>query len=330
MILIAVALSGCTGTDKNSSSSINSNSITTDVQTFNQSDTNLDAKIVEVKFDRNDVIAGEKVITELSIANMGSEKITNETIELKAKVLELDDSVANLYLKTLSEEKKVRDIPAIAFDTEIDPGTVRSISAVFNTQREMEGRSLAGRYEISVTLSVNGQKMETQVMQISLKPGVPREFIPTPSPTPAPSPAPVIEPEPTPSLTEPSSSAAAEPENIEQSPTPTPTSTPVVVAKPTGKIRYTRVRSDKFMENLIQINAGDTVLWDNYDVLTSLTYNISELDGKLPNITLPEAKKANYTFTVAGDYKFGLFYKDMRGIEPSNQIIIVKMNESSQ
>ena len=39
------------------------------------------------------------------------------------------------------------------------------------------------------------------------------------------------------------------------------------------------------MESLIKIDAGDTLLWDNYDD-TSLKYTIVEQDGKISNITL--------------------------------------------
>ena len=181
IILIAVALSGCTGEGATKGTSI-------EVQKFDRANPNLDAKIVDVKFDRNDIRAGEIVTPELFIANTGSEKITNETIEIKAKVKTLDDSLANLYLKTMSEEKKTRVIDPIEFETEIEPGTVKSISAKFQTLKEMEGRSLAGTYEITITLSVNGQKIEARVSPITLYPGDVREFTPTPTPGPSPTP----------------------------------------------------------------------------------------------------------------------------------------------
>jgi len=162
LILIAVALSGCTGSDSSEGAPM-------EVIKFERANPNLNANIVDVKFDRNDVIAGEKVTAELFIANTASEKITNETVEIRAKVKSLDDFLANLYLKTMSEEKKSRVIDPIEFETKIEPGTVKSISAVFNTIKDMEGRSLAGKYEITITLSVNGQKVEARVLQITLK-----------------------------------------------------------------------------------------------------------------------------------------------------------------
>ena len=75
IILIAVALSGCTG------QSTTTNGTLIEVQNFDPANPNLDAKIVDIKFDRNDIRAGEIVTPELVIANTGSEKITKETIE---------------------------------------------------------------------------------------------------------------------------------------------------------------------------------------------------------------------------------------------------------
>ncbi len=318
LILIAVALSGCTGSDTSKTPQI-------EVQKFPLANPNLDAKIVDVKFDRDDVIAGEKVTAELFIANTGTEKITKETVEIKAKVKTLDDSLANIYLKTMSEEKKTRTIDPIDFDTEITPGTIKPISAVFQTIKEMEGRSLAGNYEITITLSVNGQKVEARVLPISLKSGTPREFTPTPVKEPEPSPVTTLPPAPV--LTSQVKETTPIPE-ITETPAPTPTPLPEVVATPTGKIRGTRIRSDKFQESLIEIDAGTKVVWDNYDVLTSLKYNITEFDGKIPTLVLPEAKRVDYTFNVTGDYKFGLYYRNMNGKQPSVQTIKVRVNAS--
>lgn len=310
IILIAVTFSGCTGENATKGTPI-------EVQKFDQANPNIDAKMVDVKFDRNDIRAGETVTPELFIANTGSEKITNETVEIKARLITLDDLLANLYLKTMSEEKKTRIIEPIKFETEIEPGTVKSIRATFHTIKEMEGRNLAGSYEITITLSVNGQKVEARVSPITLSSGDVREFTPAPTPSPSPSPIPTSTPTSTPTS-----------EMIEtQTPTPDPTPEPVVVATPTGIIRSTRIKSDKFMEPLIKIDAGDTLLWDNYDD-TSLLYKIVEQDGKIPDITLLPTKKVSYIFNVTGDYRFGLYYQNINGKQPSQQTIQVRVNAS--
>ena len=307
LILIAVVLSGCTGSDS-------SNAIPMEVIRFDRANPNLDAKIVDVKFDRNDVIAGEKVTAELFIANTGLEKIITETVEIKAKVKTLDDTLANLYLKTMSDEKKSRVIDPIEFETVIEPGTVKPISAVFNTIKEMEGRSLAGKYEITITLSVNGQKVEARVLQITLKSGTPREFTPTPTQSPAPTPSVTTTPTPT---------STPAPEIIEtETPTSIPTPMPVVVATPTGKNFTTFVKDDKFTSENINIEAGDMVIWVNK---MDFDYTLVEMDKKIPEIVL--RARNSYIFNTTGEYRIGLYFKPMRG-EPRIQTISVRVNAS--
>jgi len=297
IILIAVALSGCTGEGTTKGTLI-------EVQNFDRANTDLDAKIVDIKFDRNDIRAGEIVTPELVIANTGFEKITNETIEIKAKVKTLDDFIANLYLKTMSEEKKTRIIDPIEFKTEIEPGTIKSVSAKFHTIKEMEGRSLAGTYEITMTLSVNGQKVESRVNSITLYSGDVREFTP----------APISGPSPTPTPT---------PEIIEtQTPTPVPTPEQVVVATPTGKSHIVSVKDDKFFPDNLNIEAGDMVLWVN-KMLSD--YTIVEMDKKIPEMVL--RARNTYIFNTTGEYRFGLYFKPMRG-EPKIQTISVRVNAS--
>ena len=55
IILIAVALSGCTG------QSTTTNGTLIEVQKFDRANPNLDAKIVDIKFDRNDIRGREKL-----------------------------------------------------------------------------------------------------------------------------------------------------------------------------------------------------------------------------------------------------------------------------
>ncbi len=298
IILTAVALSGCTG------QSTATNGTLIEVQKFDQGNPNLDAKIVDIKFDRNDIRAGEIVTPELLIANTGTEKITKETIEIKAKVKTLDDSMANLYLKTMSEERKTRVIDPIEFETEIEPGTIKSVSAKFHTIKEMEGRSLAGTYEITMTLSVNGQKVEARVNPITLYSGEVRELTPTPTPVPSSAPTPA-------------------PEIIEtQTPTPAPTPEPVVVATPTGKSHTTFVKDDKYFPDNLNIDAGDMVLWVNK---MDFDYTLIEMDKKIPDMVL--RARNTYIFNTTGEYRFGLYFKPMRG-EPRIQTITVRVNAS--
>ncbi len=302
LILLSGALSSCIESETS-----------TEVEKFELANPNLVAKIVDLKIDRDDIIAGEKVTAELIVANTGTEKITNETVEIKAKLKTLDDFMANMYLKTMSEEKKTRIIP-LNFDEEIEPGSVKTFSADFHTLKEMQGRSLAGTYELTIILSVNGQKVDSRVLRITLHSGTPREFTPTPAPTLIPAPAPTPTPAPTIAHTP------------APTPTPTPTPTPeaVVVATPTGETVYSRVKGERFSYPDHQINAGDEVLWDNHD---ETLYTIVEMDNKIPNITLTELGKVKYFFNTTGDYRFGLYYRFMR-TPPSLQNISVRVNMS--
>lgn len=314
MILAAVLLSGCTDTtpDPNSGTPL-------EVKRFERANPNLDAKIVDVKFERDDIRAGEIAIPELFIANTGTELITNETVEISARLTTLDDSLANLYLKTMSDEKKTRTIDPIYFNIEIEPGTVKSVKARFHTIKEMEGRSLAGSYEVTLILSVNGQKIESRTLPIKLLSGEVREFTPVPTPTPAQTQVQASKL----SANATSTPKINETQTPKPTPTPTPTPEPVVVAQPSGKIIVTRVMSDKFTETHLDIDAGDEVQWVNYN--PDDDYDIKEMNNKTDTIVL--RSRASYIFNKTGTYKFGAYYRNMRS-DPSIQTIIVKVNAS--
>jgi len=304
LILLAVALSGCTGSDTPKTTTV-------EIQKIAHENAKLDAKIVDLKFDREDIRAGEKVTAILFIANTGSEKITNETVDIKATLKTLDDSLANMYLKTMSEADKTRTIEPIQFDNEIEPGTVKSISAVFNTIQEMQGRSLAGTYEITITLSVNGQKVEARTMPVTLKSGTPREFTPAPTPTPIPTPTQTPTPVLTPQITQ------------TATPTPTPEPTPFVATTPTGKNVTVYVKSDMYNPSNITIEAGDMVIWVNKELDD---YTLVEMDKKLPDMVL--RARNSYIFNTTGNYRIGLYFRPMRG-DPRILTVNVVHNEGN-
>ncbi len=304
LLILIAALSGCIGPSEKSAEPLK----------FELANPNLVGKIVDMKIDRvDDIIAGEVVNADLTVANTGSEKINKETVEIKVKVLSLDDFLANIALMTMSDDKKTRDIPPIDFNAEIDPGTVKTLSAEFHSLKEMQGRSLAGKYELTIVLAVNGQKVDSRIQKITLRSGTPRNFTPTPT-IPAPTPTPTPAPTPTPEIAE----------TPEPTPTPTPTPEPVVVATPTGKTITLRVMANRFTESSKQIYAGDEILWDNYD---EEIYTIYEEDNKIANMTLRSGGKTKYIFNTTGTYKLGLYYRMLRG-DPSTQTINVKVNTS--
>ncbi len=308
VILIVTAISGCTGPKE--TNSFNNGPV--EVQRFERANPNLDAIVTEIKFDRDDIRAGEKITAELLVANTGTEKITNETVEIKAKVKTLDDTLANLALKTMGDEKKTREF-SLDFDTEIKPGTKEKISAYFNTVKEMQGRNLAGAYDVTITLSVNGQKIEARTLPIRLLSGENREFTPTPTPSPTPTPIPTSTP--TPTITE----------TATPTPTPTPTTTPEIEVTPTGKVVYTKIYNSYFSDPVLKINAGDKVEWNNMD---DITYTMIEINKKTLNITIKDGKRVTYGFNWTGDYRFNLTYSGLR-TAPKQQSISVRVNASN-
>ncbi|HLB71403.1 MAG: hypothetical protein OIN88_01145 [Candidatus Methanoperedens sp.] len=300
MILLLAALSGCIG----------SNSSDENVQemTFERANLNLDANIVDVKLSPGDVRAGEKVEAKLVIANTGTEKIVNESIEIKAKVKSLDDFLANLALKFMSDESKTRTFP-MDFQEDIQPGSIKPLVADFQTQQELQGKNLAGKYMVTVILSVNGQKVAGKVVPITLLSGKPRDELPNTTSSNV-----------TPTIT--LTAAPTETLTPEITVTPTPTPEAVTVSEPTGNTVYLRIMGWKFTESSKEIDAGDKVLWH---VLDDDTFTIVEKDRKLPNITV--SYKTTQFFNTTGTYRFSLYYPKMR-TEPSTQTITVKLNTS--
>lgn len=310
LILIA-ALSGCLDSDSEIDAESQNGLVPVDVKIFERPNTNLDAKVVDVKLFPRDVRAGEKVTAELIIANTGTENIVDETVEIEAKLKSLEDTMANIGSKIMSEEEKTRSF-SMDFKTEIKPGTNGRISAVFPTVQEIKGYSLAGTYEITITLSVNGQKVESNVLLLKLRSGTPREFTPAPTPPPTPTPTQTPTPTPTPTITR------------IATPTPAPTPEPSVVATPTGKSVYARVKGSKFTVSKLEINAGDEVMWDNHD---DTVYTIVDMNKKMANITIRALGKARHLFNTTGNYRLGLYYTFMR-TAPSIQNISVRVNAS--
>jgi plastocyanin len=305
LILLFAAFSGCLGS-KNADENAQS-----ETQRFELANPHLDARIVDVKLSPADVRAGEEVTADLIIANVGIEKITNETIDIKAKVNTLEDFVGNLALKVLSEDKKTKTF-TISFDEEIKPGIVKPLSAVFHTVQEMQGRNLAGTYSVTITLSVNGQKVESKVVPIALSSGKPRE---PNEKKPIATPAATVTAEPTTSLVP----------SITDTPlsTPTPKPTPeAVTVKPSGIIHVTRITGYKFGEPKVTMDAGDTLQWYNLDddIMTMV-----EVDGKMDNISVNSRK--NIIFNTTGKYTFKMYYPQMRQ-EPPLQAINIILNQS--
>ena len=165
ILFMIVALSGCTDQDVS----------IPEGQTFERANLNLDGKMMSIELTPTDARAGENITAKLVVGNTGTENIISETIEIQAKARSLNDFFANLALTAMSNEKKTMTF-STEFTEEIKPGMIKTLTRVFPTPRELKGRNLAGNYDITVILSVNGQKVESKTVKLKLGSGVSREI----------------------------------------------------------------------------------------------------------------------------------------------------------
>ncbi len=391
IVFMIVALSGCTDQEV---------STQPEGQTFERANLNLDGKMMSIDLTPTDARAGENITAKLVVGNTGTENVISETIEIQAKARSLNDFFANLALTAMSNEKKTMTFTT-EFTEEIKPGMIKTLTRVFPTPRELKGRNLAGSYDITVILSVNGQRAESKTVKLKLGSGVPRDVYNTQEPastvattttatpaptvtaaitaTPTPTPTPVPTPEPTPevvtvdtfifcwddvpgkddaklteflktrfsldwvdnaiiektvdskviNLTSDNKYISLElvgdlSPDVKLKTSDGRTDTYILVFEKgkrniySGKFRTTKILGSTFGEKKIDINAGDWLQWQNYDI--EEIYTIVENNGKLSNQTL--SSRINYYFNTTGTYTFRLFYPKMR-VAPPEQVITV-------
>ncbi len=212
LVLLVIALSGCTGQDVPADP---------EGQTFDRTNLNLNGKMMDIELLPGDARAGENITANLVVGNTGNENIVSETIEIKARARSLDDFLANLALLAMSEEKKTMTF-SIDYNEEIKPGMIKPFSHVFPTLRELKGRNLAGTYDITIVLAVNGQKVESKSLKLKLRSGKPRGASTITSNIPSYTPSITAAATPTPAAT-----ASA---TVTETPAPTPTPTPAAQA----------------------------------------------------------------------------------------------------
>lgn len=172
IVLMIVALSGCTDQEV---------STQPEGQTFERANLNLDGKMMSIELTPTDARAGENITAKLVVGNTGTENVISETIEIQAKARSLNDFFANLALTAMSNEKKTMTFTT-EFTEEIKPGMIKTLTRVFSTPRELKGRNLAGNYDITVILSVNGQRVESKTVKLKLSSGTPRDIYNTQEP----------------------------------------------------------------------------------------------------------------------------------------------------
>lgn len=165
-ITMALLTSGCFGGDDASTSTPSPTQAVTTTH-IDTGDSTISAQIMSIKFDNDDYKAGDKVTAILAVKNTGTEEITSETIDITARLVKLKSSAANLALKALSDDKKTRKYSMDRKNT-IQPGETKDLSAIFTTQKELEGISLAGEYDVYMKLSVNGVNVGSSSLVLKL------------------------------------------------------------------------------------------------------------------------------------------------------------------
>jgi len=127
----------------------------------------LDGRIKGVSFEKDKYHVGEAVTAGLEIENTGDVDITSERATIKATCTKLSDPLGNALLASMSEEERSRTY-AMDFSELINPGQTKMLLASFTTPEKMYGVSLAGDYDILVTLSINGKTIGTTEVKLTL------------------------------------------------------------------------------------------------------------------------------------------------------------------
>ena len=127
--------------------------------------------IKSISFDKERYYAGDVITAMLEVENVGGADITSEKVTIDATCVRLDDFTGNLYLKTLEEEERTESY-TMYFSEMIGPGQTKILSASFSTLAEIEYNglevSLAGDYEILLTLDVDGEMMDAKELKLTL------------------------------------------------------------------------------------------------------------------------------------------------------------------
>ena len=111
--------------------------------------------------------AGDTVNAEMKVKNTGEVDMTSEKIIITVKCVKLESFGGNMVLKGLSDEEKT-EIYTLSFSGVISPGESKTLSAKFDTPEEMSGVSLAGEYDLTLTLKVDGYSLDQEKMNLVL------------------------------------------------------------------------------------------------------------------------------------------------------------------
>lgn len=124
-------------------------------------------RIISIEFDKPYYNAGDVVKANLRFENTGEVAITSEEVVIKAYCKRLDSLLGRAALKTLSDEERSM-VTSLHYNVNVPPGDTGELGASFQTEAEMEGVSLAGDYEVTLTLKGNGVTLGSKTLDLRL------------------------------------------------------------------------------------------------------------------------------------------------------------------
>jgi len=127
----------------------------------------LDGRIKGISFEKDKYYAGEPVIARMEMENTGTMDITSERATIKVTCTKLNDPLGGALLASMSEEERSRTY-TMDFSESIKPGQTKTLSASFAVPEKLYGISLAGDYDILVTLSINGKTIGAMEVKLTL------------------------------------------------------------------------------------------------------------------------------------------------------------------
>ena len=123
--------------------------------------------IESISMDKDKYYAGDAVVADMQVKNTGIVDVTSECVVISVKCIKLESFAGNMALKGMSEDEKTQTY-TIKFSEVLKPGESNKLSATFNTPEEMSGVSLAGEYDLTLSLKLNDRTVDSEKMNLVL------------------------------------------------------------------------------------------------------------------------------------------------------------------
>ncbi|MEA1906251.1 MAG: hypothetical protein U9N12_04760, partial [Euryarchaeota archaeon] len=118
--------------------------------------------------DTSELKLGEPSKATITIFNNGDAAVTKERIIMTATAVKLDNRLANMALKTKSEEDKTETYE-MSFTETIGGGESCTLCAVFNLPAKVSGVSIAGIYHSTIEVYADDTLIGTKTMDLHLQ-----------------------------------------------------------------------------------------------------------------------------------------------------------------